>query len=35
MMPDGVELVADAWLPPGGGTWPVLLSVDRLRGRRP
>jgi putative CocE/NonD family hydrolase len=25
-MPDGIELAADAWLPPGGGTWPVLLQ---------
>jgi predicted acyl esterase len=25
-MPDGVELVADAWLPPSGGPWPVLLQ---------
>jgi uncharacterized protein len=25
-MPDGVELVADAWLPSNGGPWPVLLQ---------
>ena len=25
-MPDGVELVADAWVPEGGGPWPVLLQ---------
>jgi uncharacterized protein len=26
VMPDGVRLVADAWHPPEGGPWPVLLQ---------